>query len=108
MNAASPSCARLQARTYSRTCRSDPLKPCSATRRSYTRLAVWRCLRGADLSCSSHASMMGATGPITGRGLASRSLYLRGLGDSPAIASRTTRRPCPCSRAIARTLLRSR
>jgi DNA-directed RNA polymerase specialized sigma24 family protein len=68
--------------------------------RCQTRRAVWRCLRGASRSASSHCRMSGSQGPITG---ATRVGLARGGGSGDASAWRTVRRWTWWRRASART-----
>ena len=59
-NSAKPSdstrCSRLQRLTQRRTDEYEPVNPHSATSRSYTRVAVWRCLTGMRRSAAGHPS----------------------------------------------------
>ena len=67
-----PSSAR-RCRTTWRTVGSATSARCSSTRRSHTRRAVWRCLRGASRSARSHSRMVGSTGPSPATTAAARS-----------------------------------
>ncbi len=71
----------------------------SSTRRSQTRRAVWRCLRGAARSSVSQARIVARCGPIAGAG---RVGVLRGGGSAAARAWRTVRRWTRWRRARAR------
>ncbi|ADH01299.1 putative 30S ribosomal protein S8 [Bifidobacterium longum subsp. longum JDM301] len=59
-NSAKPSdsmrCSRRQRLTQRRTDEYEPVNPHSATSRSYTRVAVWRCLTGMRRSAAGHPS----------------------------------------------------
>ena len=77
-----------------------PRRPAPRRRRCQTRRAVWRCLRGASRSATSHSRMVGIQGPITG---AARRGTARGGGSADASAWRTVRRWTSWRRARART-----
>jgi len=79
---------------------SARVAPCSSTSRCQTRRAVWRCLRGASRSATSHALMIFSHGPMAGD---SRTGSLRGGGVESASAARTVRRCTPWTRASSRT-----
>jgi hypothetical protein len=63
--------------------------PCSSTSRCQIRFAVWRCLRGASRSPSSHSSINARYGPSFGAGLPT-ARFDSGKGDNNA--ARTARR----------------
>lgn len=53
-------CSRRQRLTQRCTDEYEPVNPHSATSRSYTRAAVWRCLTGMRRSAAGHPSTMAA------------------------------------------------
>ena len=94
------SSSRRRRATQARTVASATVAPYSSTRRSQTRRAVCRCLRGALRSATSHSRMISTYGPSFG---AARDACLRCGGSADCSACRTVRR-CTCwRRASSRT-----
>jgi hypothetical protein len=89
-----PSSAR-SSRTYSRTVDSATVAPCSSSRRSQIRRAVWRCLRGTARSSISQLRISGFQAPSVGAALG---VLARVGGRANANAWRTVRRWTPWRR----------
>src|SRR5665647_2860750 len=85
--------------TRPRTVDSASCAPCSSRRRCQTRRAVWRCLRGAVRSSTSHVRICAWWPPSTGE---TRTATLRCGGVASASAWRTVRRCTSCRCANAR------
>jgi hypothetical protein len=87
--------ARLELAVQALVTRDDPktVGPYSSTRRRQMRFDVWRCLRGASTSASSHASISSRYAPSFGAGRDTATRFAGGSGD--ASAARTVLRCTP-------------